>query len=62
MENGGGYRFYHLEKGLIESRDVIFLEQTNQIIPIDHIRLFKEVENSITLTNTNLQDQQETDP
>ena len=25
VENGTGYRFYHSEKGLIESRDVVFL-------------------------------------
>ena len=62
MENGRGYRFYHYKKGLIESHDVVFLKQTNQIIPIDHINFFQEAEDSITLANTHLQDQQETDP
>jgi hypothetical protein len=47
---------------LIESRDAVFLEQTNQIILIKEIRFFQEDENSITPTNTNLQDQQQTDP
>ena len=45
---------------MIESRDVVFLEQTNQIIPINQIRFFQEAENSITSTNTSLQDQRET--
>jgi hypothetical protein len=62
VENGRGYRFYHYKKGLIKSHDVVFLKQTNQIIPIDHINFFQEAEDSITLTNTHLQDQQETDP
>jgi hypothetical protein len=57
VENGSGYRFYHSKKGLIESHDVVFLEQTNQIIPIDHIKFFQEAKDSITLTNTHLQDQ-----
>jgi hypothetical protein len=42
---------------LIESRDAVFLEQTNKIIPIEEIRFFQEDDNSITPTNTNLQDQ-----
>jgi hypothetical protein len=41
VENGSGYRFYHSEKGLIESRDAVFLENTNQINPMDEIRLLQ---------------------
>jgi hypothetical protein len=47
---------------LIESRDAIFLEQTNKIIPIEEIKFFQEDDNSINPTNTNLQDQLQTDP
>jgi hypothetical protein len=62
VENGSGYRFYHPEKGLIESCDDVFLEQTNKIIPIEEIKFFQEDDNSINPTNTNLQDQLQTDP
>jgi hypothetical protein len=47
---------------LIESRDVVFLEQTNKIIPIEEIKFFQEDDTSINPTNTNLQDQLQTDP
>jgi hypothetical protein len=43
VENGSSYRFCHPEKGLIENCNVVFLEQTNQIIPIDHIIFFKKL-------------------
>ena len=37
MENDSGYRFYHSEKGLVESRDTAFMETTNLVTPIDQI-------------------------
>ena len=40
VENGNGYRFYNSEKGLIESKDV-FLENSEQITPMENIRLLK---------------------
>jgi len=40
VDNCSGYRFYHSKKGLIESRDAIFLENTNQITPTDELTFF----------------------
>ena len=37
MENGSGYRFYHSDKGLIESKDVVFIEDTKLITPLEQI-------------------------
>jgi hypothetical protein len=45
MENGSGYRFYHPEKGLIESRDAIFLKSTNQVTPLEQVRLLEDLDN-----------------
>ena len=45
VQNGSGYRFYNQEKGLIESRDAIFLESTNQITPLEEIRLLEDLDN-----------------
>ena len=45
MKNGSGYRFYHPEKGLIESRDAIFLESTNQVTPLKQVRLLEDLDN-----------------
>ena len=39
VQKGSGYRFYNKGKGLIESRDAIFLESTNPITPLEEIRL-----------------------
>jgi hypothetical protein len=56
IENGSGYRFYHSDKGLIESRDAVFLENTNKIIPLDEIRLLqKEDHECQTHQNIDLQ-------
>jgi hypothetical protein len=38
VENGGGYRFFHLDKGLIESRDAVFIEDTKLITPLEQIK------------------------
>jgi hypothetical protein len=65
VENGSGYRFYHPNKRLIKSKDAAFLEYTNQITPMDEIRLLQGEDLECqtpqdTLTenehNTNLQD------
>ena len=45
VQNGSGYRFYNQEKWLIESRDAIFLESTNQITPLEEIRLLEDLDN-----------------
>ena len=37
MENGSRYRFFHLDKGLIESRDVVFIKDTKLITPLEKI-------------------------
>ena len=42
VENGSGYRFFHSDKGLIESRDTVFIESTNQITPIDQVKLLDD--------------------
>jgi hypothetical protein len=44
VENDSGYRFYHSEKGLIESRDDVFLENSNQITSMENIRLLEDEE------------------
>ena len=33
-QNGSGYRFYHKDKGLIESKDAIFIEDVKQTTPL----------------------------
>ena len=38
VENGSGYRFFHLDKGLIESRDSVFIEDTKLITPLEQIK------------------------
>ena len=38
VENGSGYRFFHSEKGLIESRDAVFIEDTKLIAPLEQIK------------------------
>jgi hypothetical protein len=38
VENRSGYRFFHSDKGLIESRDVIFIEDTELITPLEQIK------------------------
>lgn len=43
-DNGSGYHFYSLEKGLIQSRDVLFLETTNVVIPSKQMKLLKDSE------------------
>ena len=45
VQNGSGYRIYNQDKGLIESRDDIFLESTNQITPLEEIRLQEDLNN-----------------
>jgi hypothetical protein len=37
VENGSGYRFFHSDKGLIESRDAVFVEDTKLITPLEQI-------------------------
>jgi hypothetical protein len=37
VENGSGYRFFHSDKGLIESRDAVFIEDTKLITPLEQI-------------------------
>ena len=75
VQNGSGYRFYNQENGLIESRDAIFLESTNQITPLEEIRLQEDLDNktqdhykdvpeseSKRISNKLLLDQQTFDP
>ena len=75
VQNGSGYRFYNQENGLIESRDAIFLESTNQITPLEEIRLQEDLDNktqdhykdvseseSKRISNKLLPDQQTFDP
>uniref|UniRef100_A0A2N9GNZ7 Reverse transcriptase Ty1/copia-type domain-containing protein n=1 Tax=Fagus sylvatica TaxID=28930 RepID=A0A2N9GNZ7_FAGSY len=38
VENGSGYRFFHPDKGLIESRDAVFIEDTKLITPLEQIK------------------------
>uniref|UniRef100_A0A2N9FQW6 CCHC-type domain-containing protein n=1 Tax=Fagus sylvatica TaxID=28930 RepID=A0A2N9FQW6_FAGSY len=38
VENGSGYRFFHSDKGLIESRDAVFIEDTKLITPLEQIK------------------------
>uniref|UniRef100_A0A2N9GSY4 CCHC-type domain-containing protein n=1 Tax=Fagus sylvatica TaxID=28930 RepID=A0A2N9GSY4_FAGSY len=38
VENGSGYRFFHSDKRLIESRDVVFMEDTKLITPLEQIK------------------------
>ena len=38
VENGNGYRFFHPDKGLIESRDAVFIEDTKLITPLEQIK------------------------
>ena len=45
VQNGSGYKFYNQEKWLIESRDAIFLESTNQITPLEEIKLQEDLDN-----------------
>ena len=45
--NSVGYRFYHLEKRLIESGDATFIETTNLVNPIQELKSLGE-ENSPT--------------
>ena len=45
VQNGSGYRFYNQKKGLIENRDAIFLESTNQITQLVEIRLLEDLAN-----------------
>jgi hypothetical protein len=44
VDNGSGYKFYHSKKGLIESRDAIFLKNINQITPTDALKFFQDIE------------------
>ena len=37
VENGSGYRFFHSDKGLIESKDAVFIEDTKLITPLEQI-------------------------
>ena len=48
MENGSRYSFFHSDKGLIESRDVVFIEDTKLITPLEQIKklLYAESEES----------------
>uniref|UniRef100_A0A2N9FF63 CCHC-type domain-containing protein n=1 Tax=Fagus sylvatica TaxID=28930 RepID=A0A2N9FF63_FAGSY len=48
VENGSGYRFFHSDKGLIESRDAVFIEDTKLITPLEQIKklLYAESEES----------------
>jgi hypothetical protein len=41
VESDSGYIFYHPDKGLIESQDVAFIKNTNQITPINEIRVLQ---------------------
>ena len=45
VQNDSGYRFYNQENGLIKSKDAISLESTNQITPLEEIRLLKDLHN-----------------
>uniref|UniRef100_A0A2N9EKJ9 CCHC-type domain-containing protein n=1 Tax=Fagus sylvatica TaxID=28930 RepID=A0A2N9EKJ9_FAGSY len=38
VENGSRYRFFHSDKGLIESRDAVFIEDTKLITPLEQIK------------------------
>jgi hypothetical protein len=38
VENGSGYRFFHSDKRLIESKDVVFIEDTKLITPLEQIK------------------------
>jgi hypothetical protein len=38
VENGSGYRFFHLDKGITESRDAVFIEDTKLITPLEQIK------------------------
>ena len=38
VENGSAYRFFHSDKGLIESRDAVFIEDTKLITPLEQIK------------------------
>uniref|UniRef100_A0A2N9F1D9 Reverse transcriptase Ty1/copia-type domain-containing protein n=1 Tax=Fagus sylvatica TaxID=28930 RepID=A0A2N9F1D9_FAGSY len=44
VENGSGYRFFHTDKGLIESRDAVFIEDTKLITPLEQIKKLLQVE------------------
>ena len=43
-QNGSGYRFYHKDKGLIESKDAIFIEDVKQTTPLEELKLLEEQE------------------
>ena len=45
VQNGSGYRYYNKKTRLIESRDAIFLESTNQITPLEEIKLQEDLNN-----------------
>jgi hypothetical protein len=38
VENGSKYRFFHPDKGLIESKDVVFIKDTKLITPLEQIK------------------------
>lgn len=41
-DDGSGYHFYNSEKGLIESRDQLFFETTNVVIPSKQMKLLED--------------------
>ena len=43
-QNGSGYRFYHKDKCLIESKDEIFIEDVKQTTPLEELKLLEEQE------------------
>ncbi|GMP88605.1 hypothetical protein CsSME_00040528 [Camellia sinensis var. sinensis] len=49
VENESGYRFYHPERGLIESRDAIFIESIDLVTLIEQIELLSEVSQDSSL-------------
>jgi hypothetical protein len=44
VENGSGYRFFHSDKGLIEIRDAISIEDTKLITLLDQIKKLLQAE------------------
>jgi hypothetical protein len=42
--NGSGYRFFHPDKGLIESKDAVFIEDIELITPLEQIKKLLHVE------------------
>lgn len=48
VENGSGYKFFHYERGLIVSRDAVFIETTNMITPIEDTKLLEDMQDQVS--------------